>query len=71
MTAKEMFKELGYRYLYLAGDIIYNNGTNKIIFRKEYSDVSLENINLLQPLIVRAINKQIEELYNTDLKENK
>lgn len=62
MTAKEMFEELGYRYLYLAGDIIYNNGTNKIIFRKEYSDVSLENINLLQPLIVRAINKQVEEL---------
>lgn len=62
MSAKEMFEKLGYRYLYLAGDIIYNNGFNKIVFRKEYTDISLENINLLQPLLVIAINKQIEEL---------
>lgn len=62
MTAKEMFEKLGYRYLYLVGDIVYNNGTNRIIFRKEYCDVWLENINLLQSLIIQAINKQIEEL---------
>ena len=62
MSAKEMFEKLGYRYLYLVGDIIYNNGANKIVFRKDYYDVSLENINLLQPLIVKAINKQVEEL---------
>lgn len=63
MNAKEMFEKLGYRYLYLVGDIIYNNGVNKIVFRKDYYDVSLENISLLQPLIVKAINKQVEELW--------
>lgn len=61
-SAKEMFEELGYRYLYLAGDIIYTNVTSRIVFRNMYKDISLDNIDLLQPLIIKAINKQVEEL---------
>ena len=69
MSAKEMFKELGYEYSTLLSDqqrIYYehknenNQPSNFIMFDLDYQVISNDSEITLQEL--QAINKQVEEL---------
>ena len=65
MTAKEMFEKLGYK-------IVENNNSritytikstdNEITFWLEYKSYVLEHNELLTNELLKAINKQVEEL---------
>lgn len=78
MTAKEMFEELGWSYEYVKGDcsedtiqckdltktIIYPQGLMKwnIQFNLISKVVVIQNVTFINLELLKAINKQIEEL---------
>ena len=66
MSAKEMFKKLGYEYIEYIGRIAYykkvGNYDIEIDFWVDSGDYTIENKYILSYEELQAINKQVEEL---------
>ena len=61
-TADEMFEELGYIKQEFLGDSFYNKGNIQIVFDFQKNKVIIHEKNILEPKLIKAINKKCFEL---------
>lgn len=60
--ADEMFDELGYIKQEFLGDSFYNKGNIQIVFDFQKNKVIIHEKNILEPKLIKAINKKCKEL---------